>query len=432
MAVYNIVDAMFIAWIGTEATGATQVVLPLMMLSTAIGLTFGIGGGSYLSRLLGRKQMKEAEKLTSTAFFTALLVGAGFTIAGILLIEPILTFFGASTPEVMALSKSYGIFILAGSVFLINNMVMNNFLRAEGSAKLSMIGMALGALLNIILDPIFIFVFKWGIAGAAIATSISQGVTFIILLSAYLRKKTIIRLRIKSYAPSKTVFKEILIVGTPTFFKQLLFSVSMALMNQSAGKYGGPDLLAAVSVVVRTTFLPTNIIFGLGQGLQPVAGFNIGAGNTKRVMSALKYSLGISTAVMAVSGLFTVLLAPQIMGIFKTAPHVSDLGIRGLRYYSAGLLFLGVTNTITVFYQALGRGKESLILSISRQGIFFIPVILFLPRFLGINGVLSAQLIADLISVILSILILIPFIKKREIDQEVARHKNETIVEGAQ
>jgi putative MATE family efflux protein len=419
MAIYNVVDTMFVAWIGTKATGATQVVLPIMLLASAIGLAFGIGGGSYLSRLLGKGDMKKAEQVASTSFYTGLLAGLIFTVLCLSFFEGILTFFGANK-DIMSLTKSYGLYIVLGSIVLVLNMVLNNLLRSEGSAKLSMFGMAAGAILNIVLDPLFIFVFDWGIAGAAIATTLSQCVTFVILISHYIKRKTVIHLTIKSIQLKWEIYKEILVVGTPTFFKQLLFSLSIALLNQSSITYGGADLLAATGVITRVTMLPTNIVFGLGQGFQPVAGYNIGAGDKKRVMDSLKYTIIISTIVMAITALCMSLFGKQIFYAFKTSSQVASFGIKGLRYYSLGLVLLGFTNTVTVFYQSLGKGRESLFMSVSRQGIFFIPAIIMLPKLLGINGVLMAQLVADILAMILSLIFIIPFIKKDKLALEFA------------
>lgn len=415
MAIYNVVDTMFVAWLGTEATGATQVVFPIVMLVSAFGLAFGMGGGSYISRLLGSNSKNEANKVASVSFITSISIGLIFTIFSVIFMEPLLSFFGALN-GVMKMSKSYGLYILLGSIFTMGNMTMNNMLRAEGSSKLSMIGMAVGAILNIILDPIFIFVLDLGIAGAAIATSLSQLVTFIILISRYLSHHSVAKIGFKYFRPSKTIYYEILKVGIPTFFRQVLVSVSLGILNQGAVTYGSEDLLAAIGLVFKVYMLPMYILFGIGQGFQPVVGYNYGAKNKKRVVDTFKYSLVLSLIVAIICSTLLILFARNILGVFKATDSVVAYGVQGLRFYAIAMIFLAITNTIGVFYQAIGKGKESLLLAIARQGLFFIPALFILPQFLGAVGILSSQLAADILTLVLTGIMFLRFIKKRSLD----------------
>lgn len=418
MAVYNVVDTMFVAWLGTEATGATQVILPVTMLISSIGLCFGIGGGTFLSRLLGNKDYKKANEVASTALFTSVIISIIFTILSIIFIEPLLTLFGAST-TIMNLAKSYGFYILLGSLFQMGNMTMNNLLRSEGSAKMSMIGMATGAIINIVLDPIFIFGLNLGIAGAAIATTISQGITFIILISQFLRHKTITRINIKFFSPSKEIYSEIFKIGIPTFLRQLLFSFSIGFMNQAAVSAGGDTLLAAVGIVFKLIMIPNYIIFGIGQGFQPVAGYNYGAGKAQRVKESLSYTLKVSTMVSVISAVILIFFGEQLMAVFKPTEEVIFYGVKGLRYFALGFVFMSFTNTIGIYYQAIGKGKESLMLSVARQGVFFIPAIFILPTLFGIEGVLISQTVADILTMILTLGMYIPFVKKNRLEAEM-------------
>ncbi len=417
MAVYNVVDSIFVSWLGSAEIAATQVVLPIMLIASAIGLAFGMGGGSYISRLLGSNKGKEANKVASVSFFTGLIVGLVVIIANLIFLEPVLNFFGAND-STLELAKEYGRFIIVGYVFTILNMVMNNSLRSEGSSKYSMIGMAFGSILNIVLDPILIFVFDLGIEGAAIATTISQAASTLLLLSFYIRKKSIVKIGIQYFKPSVAIYKEILIVGIPTFFRQILMSISIGLLNSATQIAGNLDteFLAAISIVIRVTMIPNYIIFGYGQGFQPVAGYNYGAKNKERVMGAFKYSLKIQTYIMIGSLILLNVFGGLIFTIYQSSEVVTDFGLSTLRWYTIGMLFLGVSNTISVFYQALGRGTEALILSVSRQGLFFIPFILFLPRVFGVDGVMMAQTASDLFTLILSISFMIPFITNKKID----------------
>lgn len=409
LAIYNVADTMFVAWIGTAEVGATQVVLPLMILASAIGLTFGIGGGSYLSRLLGKGNMEDAHEVASTAFFTSLIIGVIYSVVSIILIEPILRFFGASE-SLMSLSKTYGVYILIGSMFTMGNMAMNNLLRSEGSGKLSMIGLAAGSIINIILDPIFIFVFDMGIAGAAIATIISQMISFLILYSRYTNNHTIAKIKLKYFKPSFLIYKEIFRIGVSTFFRQLLFSMAIAVLNKGAVLYGEESLLAAVGIIFKIGMLPMYIIFGLGQGFQPVAGYNFGAKNEKRVMESLKYAMKITCAVGIVGSIILIVFAPQLVQLFRANEEVAAYGVRGLRFSAVGLVFMAATNTAGTFYQALGKGKQALLIAVARQGVFYIPTMLFLPKLMGADGILITQLIADLLTTALAGAMFIPFI----------------------
>jgi putative MATE family efflux protein len=415
MAIYNVVDSMFVSWIGDNEIAATQVVLPIMLIASSIGLAFGIGGGSYISRLLGRNDKNEANKVASVSFFTGLILGVIVTAINLIFLEPILNFFGADN-NTLELAKEYGYFIIIGYAFTILNMVMNNVLRSEGSAKHSMIGMAIGSILNIILDPIFIFVFDWGIEGAAIATTLSQIVSCLILLSAFLKKKSILSISPKLFSPSISIYIEILKVGIPTFFRQLLVSISIGFLNVEAGKAGGTELVSAIGVITRTTMIPMYIVFGFGQGFQPVAGYNFGANNKERVMDSFKYAMKVSIIVMFVSMAIYLGFSNLIFKIFRSSEIVTEYGVKGIRYYAIALLFLGISNTIAVFYQAIGKGIEALILSVSRQGLFFIPLILLLPKTYGVDGVLISQLLADSLTAILSISLFITFIKAKKLD----------------
>ncbi len=418
MAIYNVVDTMFVAWLGTSATSATQVVLPIMMLTSAFGLAFGIGGGSYVSRLLGQNDMKKAQITTSVSFFTAVGAGLVFVIVSLLNLENLLYLFGAND-SIIETSKNYAFFIIIGSVFTMGNMTMNNILRSEGSSKLSMLGMAAGSVLNVALDPLFIFTFGWGVSGAGFATALSQGFSFLILLSHYLMKRSVLSIKLSNFKPSLAMYTEIFKVGIPTFLRQTLFSITIGFLNNRAFLYGGNDLLAAVGIVFRIGMIPTYILFGIGQGFQPVVGYNFGAKNKKRILDALKYTLSISLILAFISSLFLIFGGEIFMHIFKASPSVTAYGIRGLKYFAGSILLLAVTNCISIFYQAIGKGIESLILSISRQGIFYLPAIFIAPLFFDADGILSSQLIADAFTFIVTAFVFIPFLLSHKLDKEL-------------
>lgn len=410
MAIYNFVDTVFVSWIDTSAPSATQVVLPVMLIASAVGLSLGIGGASYISRLLGMKDKTKAEKVFMTVLTLGLILGIITTILNYIFMEDIFGFFGANA-QIMNMTIDYGKYILLGYSFMILNMILNNSLRAEGSAKLSMIGMGFGALLNIILDPIFIFVFGWGISGAAIATTLSNAVSFVILFSFYLRKKSVLKFNPKYISTDKDIYIEIFKVGAPTFVKQLLFSYSMKLLNTTAIELGGEDFLSTIGIVIRTITIPSYIVFGFGQGFQPVAGYNYGANEPKRVMDAFKYTLKVTTIIMIVTAFIFSVFGSVILKIFQTTDTIDYYGVLALRYNSIGLLFLGITNTVTVFFQALGKGIKAMLMSISRQGLFFIPIILIIPKFLGVEGVILSQTFSDSLAFVLALALVIPYLR---------------------
>ena len=420
MAIYNFVDTVFVSWVDPHATSATQVVLPVMLIASAIGLSLGIGSASYISRLLGMQDKNKAEKVVMTAFVSGIVLGVLTTTLNYIFKREIFNFFGAN-PGNLQMTLDYGQYILFGYTFMILNMIMNNILRSEGSAKFSMIGMASGAILNIILDPIFIFVFKWGIAGAAIATTLSNVVSFIILISMFLRKRTVLRMRMKYINFDPVITKEILVIGLPTLAKQLLFSYAMKLMNTAAGTYGGNDLLGTISIAIKIISVPSYIVFGYGQGFQPVAGYNYGADQPKRVMDSFKYTLKVTSLVMVITAIVFSFFGFLIIKIFQTTPLMTEYAIKALRYSAIGLVFLGFNNTVTVFFQSLGKGFKAMLMSVARQGIFFIPIILWIPSFMGVDGVLIAQSFADVLTLVLAIILVCPYLRTENIEKLIQR-----------
>lgn len=415
MAIYNFVDTVFVSWVDPLATSATQVVLPVMLIASAIGLSLGIGSASYISRLLGMKDKNRAEKVVMTAFATGIILGIMATVFNYLFMEDIFGFFGANAGN-MEMTLAYGKYILLGYTFMILNMIMNNVLRSEGSAKYQMFAMVTGSVLNIILDPIFIFVLKLGIGGAAMATTISNIVSFLILISLFLNKKTMLKMHLKNLTFELSIYKEILVIGLPTLAKQLLFSFAMKLLNTAAAFYGGNDLLGTVSIVIKIISVPSYIVFGYGQGFQPVAGYNYGADNPKRVMDSFKYTLKITSLVMVITAFILSVFGFVVIKIFQTTDIMKEYAILALRYNSIGLVFLGAINTVTVFFQALGKGFKAMLMSVARQGLFFIPIILLIPNFIGIDGVLVSQSLADILSLILAVLLVLPYLRTFDIE----------------
>jgi len=409
-AVYNMVDTMFVSWLGPTATGATQVVFVITTSLSAIGLMFGIGVSTYISRLLGRNEQKQAEEALSTVFWGTIIAGLIITILFFIFIEPLLKLVGA-TESLLPMSKDYSQYLIFGFPFMILNMLMNNSLRGEGSAKYSMIGMGSGALINIILDPIFIFTLDLGIKGAAIATSLSQITTTIILLSFYIRGKSLLKFKFRFKLIDKKVWKEVLKVGIPSFLTQLLMSVSLSFINNQAGFYGGDDAIAAIGIVTKLIYLCIFVFFGLGMGLQPLAGYSFGAKNDKRLFQSLNYAILISVTLGIFFNLIIYFFGSNILSIFKPTDVVFDYALFYLKIYMISITAMSIQFNVIYFLQAIGKGLLSLIFSISRQGILLIPLIIILPKYYGINGVFYAQAVSDIIIFIFTILVLIKLIK---------------------
>jgi len=419
MAFYNTADGMFVSWLGTDEVSATQVIFPLMMIANAIGLSFGIGGASYISRLLGQDDKESAETVVTVNYITTIFLGILFAIVTNILIVPIVTLFGADA-SILNLTVDYGRFIIIGSVFILPTMVLNNALRAEGSASLSMIGMLIGSVINIILDPIFIFTLDFGIEGAAMATIVSQLFSLVFLTGCYLRKKTILPLHLSHFKPSVKIYREVLVIGIPTFFRQLLVSISMALLNNTAIKYGGSTLLAGLGIAIKLNAIPLYFNFGYAQGMQPVIGYNFGAKSKERVLQALKHGITVQVTVSSILAILFWFLAPSLFAIFKASSEVTAVGVWALRLFLLTDILLAINNSITTYYQSLGKGLQSTILAMARQGYFYVPLIFILPPIFKINGVLSIQLVADVITTILCLVMMYSYFKRDGLDTDIA------------
>ncbi|EPY2273319.1 MATE family efflux transporter [Clostridium sporogenes] len=393
-AIYNIVDTMFVGMLNnTSAIAAVSIVYPLFMFIGAIGVMFGAGGASYLSRLLGEKKKKEADKTLTSTIIIGCIFSLIFTVISIIFLDEFLLMYGA-TETTMPYAREYGYTIVLGAIFTIGTGIMSNTIRAEGNSKYSMIATCIGGVINIILDPIFMFKFGMGIKGAAVATAISQLVSFIFLLRYYYSKKSYIKLGIKFFKPTFNMFFEILKIGIPIFVTQVLASFALGFMNLGAKPYGDAAV-AAMGIVFRVMSIGFYIVFGIGQGFQPVAGYNYGAKNFTRLKEAVKLSIKWSIISGIVISILFIVFAEGCMLIFTRDREVINIGIKAFR--AASLLFplFGYVNTYAVLYQALGKALGAFILSISRQGIFYIPLIFILPKFIGLEGVIFCQTAAD-------------------------------------
>ncbi len=409
-AIYNLVDTFFIGRIGTSAVGAVAVAFPIFNLIGAVGLTYGVGAASYVSRLLGAGEKEQADKAASTALFTSLATGIAFALLGLMYLDPLLTAFGA-TETIMEYAREYTMIIIMGSIFTMMNMTMNNLVRAEGNAQRFMVAMVSGALLNVALDPIFIFGFGMGIKGAAAATVISQSVSTVIILEYFVRKKSFTNLSIRLFRFSLHIYSEIFKIGLPTFLRQFLSSFSVALLNNAAGAFGD-HAVAAVGITMRVLMLGMMVLFGYGQAFQPVAGYNYGAKKFSRVFEALNFSILVTTVFATFFAIIGMVIPGSIVSIFSNDPEVIDVGSRALRAVSIFFPSFGFVITFTVLFQALGKGFAAGLLSMSKQGLFLIPAIIVLPRLFELNGVIYAQTIADFFTLFVASILAMMIVKK--------------------
>ncbi|WP_129600704.1 MATE family efflux transporter [Anaerophilus nitritogenes] len=420
-AIYNVVDTAFVGMLkNTSAIAAVSVAFPMFIMIGAIGLMFGIGAGSYISRLLGEKNKKLADQTASTTFFTSLIFSIFFTIFGVKFIIPILKMFGA-TDTIMVFAKEYSKIIMFGSTFTIMNMTLNNTIRAEGNAKYSMMAISIGAVINIILDPIFMFAFDMGIKGAAVATVVAQSISFIFLMRYYILKKSYIHISIKYFSPCIKIYNEIMKIGVSTFARQALGSFSLGFINLAAKAYGDAAV-AAMGISLRVFSLGMFVIFGYNQGFQPVVGYNYGAKKYERVKESIKVSLKWTSIFCIIITIIFNVFAKEIILVFSKDMDVVMIGEKTLRVMSMLFPLFGFQQVYAVLFQALGKGKEALTLSIARQGIFLLPAIFILSKLFQLNGVIWSQTVADFLTLILTSILAIRLhkeIKEKNTNQGV-------------
>ncbi len=393
-AVYNIGDTFFVSKLGTSASGAVGIVFSLMAIIQAVGFTIGMGSGARISRLLGSRKPDEANRVASSGFLAAVAFGTMVTVFGLLFIEDLMRLLGA-TETILPYARDYASYILYAAPVMASSFLLNNILRAEGKARFAMVGLTTGGLLNLVLDPLFIFGFGLGIAGAAIATAISQCVSFCILFSWFFRGKTIVRLGASGISRSPDMYLKILKNGLPSFCRQALASIATIALNVSAAVYGDAAV-AAMSIVGRLFMFVFAVNLGIGQGYMPVVGYNYGAGLFQRVKSAFFFTLKVTSVLMTLSGIAGFAAAPALIRLF--IPNDADvvrIGVGALRAMCLAmpLIPLGVVCNMT--FQSIGKSWTATVLSLARQGIFFLPLILTLPGFLGVTGVQITQPLAD-------------------------------------
>lgn len=412
---YNMADTFFVGQLhDTSATGAIGVVLPLMAIIQAIGFMFGHGSGNFISRQLGAGESAEAGKMAATGFFTALLIGAALGGLGLLVLEPMVYLLG-STPTIAPHAMNYARYILLGMPWMVSSLVLNNQLRFQGSAFYGMIGMVSGAALNIALDPLFIFTLGMGVSGAALATMLSQFVSFLLLLLGT-RRSSNLRIHIRNFTFKGYYYRNILRGGMPSLFRQGLNSVATVCLNSMAGCISASGAyiagaaasndaaIAAMSIVGRLMMFAVSVTIGIGQGFQPICGFNYGAKRYDRVRGGFWFLIKISFGLLLTVSVAAELFAPKLVALFQANdPQVIDIGALALRLQAATLPLMCFVFTANMMLQTIGMAGRASLLAVARQGLFFIPSVLILPRLLGLLGLQLSQPVSDLFSFALSV-----------------------------
>ena len=418
-AFYNLVDAYFVGGLGESQMGAISVVYPLGQVVVGLGLLFGNGAASYISRLLGRGDKENANKVASTALYSSVSVGAVIIIISMVFLHPILKLLGA-TDSILPFAAIYASIYIVSCIFNVFNVTMNNLVTSEGAAKTTMCALLTGAVLNIALDPLFIYVFDLGVAGAAIATAISQVVSTFVYLTYIFRKKSVFHFRVKDCTYTKENMSEIFKIGIPTLVFQILTSVSISLINNAAGDYGD-SAIAGMGVVTRLISMGSLSVFGFIKGFQPIAGYSYGAKKFNRLREAIKTSILWSTVFCVIFGVILALFPAAIVSRFtKGDAEMIRIGAASLRANGISIMLFGFYTVYSSLFLALGKGREGFILGACRQGICFIPVILLLPIVWGLNGIMYAQPIADVLSAVITVFMAIPLHKKlNEMQNEV-------------
>ena len=405
-SIYNMADTFFVGQIGTSASGAVGVTFSAMAAIQAFAFTIGMGSGANMSRSLGAGRQEEAEQFVATGFFTALLFGA--VLAGVCLpnIRPLVKFLGA-TDTIAPYAEAYASYIFYAAPFMMASFVMNNLLRFQGLALYGMVGMGIGGVVNIALDPLFIFALGMGTAGAALATALSQTVSFCILLYMIHSHEDAISIRWRNFKPSLRMYGKILYNGVPSLGRQGIASVATILLNTVA-KPWGDAAIAAMSIVSRFTMFINSAVIGFGQGFQPVCSYCYGAGKYRRVREAYRFSLKVETLILLTLSAVAFVFARPIVTAFRNDPEVIEIGTLALRLQLAVMPLWGVYSMSNMLTQSIGLGGRATLLAASRQGIMLVPLLLILPRqdVLGLLGLQMSQPVSDLLSFALTLAVM--------------------------
>ncbi|HKM00030.1 MAG TPA: MATE family efflux transporter [Mobilitalea sp.] len=398
-ALYNLVDRIYIGrGVGTLGIGATTIAFPVMLIMMAFSMLIGIGANSLVSIRLGQNRKEEAEGIFGNALVLLVTTSLVLSMIGLAVLVPFLKLLGASD-QILPYAKDYLQIILIGGVFQSIGMGMNNFIRSEGNPKVAMYTMLVGALINTILDPIFIFVFNWGMKGAALATIISQAVSAIWVLAYFLRGKSLLKIQVKYLKLKLRYIGSILALGLAPFAMQIAASILNVIMNNNLGDYGGDVAISGMGIVNSIVTVMIMPIFGINQGVQPIIGYNYGANKYDRVKEAYKLAVIFATVIVTLGWIVTRLFPEQLIYIFNNDDkELIDFGTFAIKRFMIFFPIIGFQIVSSNYFQAIGKPLHSALLGLSRQVLILIPALIILPKFFGLNGVLSAGPLSDIVS----------------------------------
>ena len=416
-SIYSLADTYFVSSLGTNATAAVSVNASLDQLIMMCGSMLAMGANSYIARLMGEGNDKKASQVLSTSFFTAFTIGATLTVFGNLFMTPMVRLLGA-TPTCEQYSIDYATYVLFAAPFMASNFVMNQCLRSEGSATLSMVGMGFGGILNCILDPIFIFGLDMGVAGASLATAISKLVSFTILIYPYITRRSLLHLSIRNFRPSWDIISKVVSVGSSSLFRNGLAVVSAILLNNIAGNMSD-SVLAAIGVSNKIMMFPFCIILGFGNGFQPVAGFNWGAKRYDRVVQSNRFSCQVAIIGSLIMALGIGIFSEPIIRLFAgTDPEMMEMGSICILLQCVALPIHAWVAMVNMFCVGLGNARGAMLLSTARQGSCFSPLLYPLAWAFGAYGIVAVQAIADVLSLALAFPINAKLLKKVRLAME--------------
>lgn len=408
--IYNLVDTAFVGTLGTSESGATGIVFGYMAILQAVAFMCGQGAGSIMSRKLGARDIEEATKYSSTGFFLSFVLGLVMAVLSLVFMKPLLYLLG-STETIAPYAGTYIFYILLSAPFFTSSLTMNNLFRYEGKAKFGTIGLMIGAVINIFGDIILMFGLKLGIAGAGISTAVSQIISFSILLSMFLRRKTQTRISIKYVARDWKTVWNIIATGFPSLLRQALNSIAAVLLNKTAGVYGD-EAVAAMSIVSRISFFPMAVAIGIGQGFQPISSFNFGANKKNRVRKAFWTALAGEECVLTLISVPIYIFAGTLVQQLRNDPQVIELGIRALRLMCVGQLFVPLTMLVEMGFQSIGEKMLASFGSCLRSGLAFIPTLLILKSARGMSGVQEAQPLSFVLTFIVCLFLCRIYLKR--------------------
>ena len=416
--IYNLVDAYFVGRLGTSAAAAIGILASVQAVFQAVGFMFGQGSGSGISVSLGEGEQEEASKIGSTGFLWSLIFATILACAGFGVLSPMLRFLG-STETILPYARTYAIFILVAGPAMAGSCVLNNIMRYEGKAFWAMIGLVTGGVLNMIGDPIFMFGMGMGIAGAGLSTALSQYISFGILLYMFLSGKTITRMGLRYVSTDPSVLFRIIRRGLPSLIRQLLHSLATAALNICAKPFGDAAI-AAMAIVGRVAMFIGSTMIGIGQGFQPVSGYNYGARKYKRLREAFFFPWKAGEILLSSLAILGFLFPEPIVRLFRDDPEVVLYGVPALRFQCIALILQPFSVCSNMLFQSIGRTRVASFLSMLRGGLCYVPVLLILPRFIGFTGIQCAQAIADVLTMAITVPFTIYFFRHTSAENEVA------------